>query len=508
MADSALRTITKQPETLLSRSTPAAPSTTDITPYSVGLLPHSCGDRNQSSHVSRYAQQICVFSMKLGPFTSAREEGVALVVTMVLGSILGVLMISYLSMLDNQNRAVARGQAWNKALVVAEAGVEEAMAQLNAPGVSLNNLAVNSWTSTGTSTVCKTNVVGDSYSYVTIFATNSAPVVVSTSYVPGPIGTPMLSRSVQITAKSGGGPTVSGAMIVVNTINFNGQGIMTDSFNSATNRAVIGLPIYTNLPTLVADHGDISTLSTQTNAIQVSNGTVNGSVHTGKNGQVSIGTQGVVGDFSYTGNKNNLGTIESGHAGQDAPSSFPDATLPSETFWYTPPAGNYVINGVTYKYLINDSKPYELSVLDGSVYFKGTNCTLWVTSDIQIGTKGQVTIGPSGSVNMYVSATNPSIGGNGIVNESGYAANFNYYGLPSNTGLTISANTAFVGRIYAPEADFTLNGGGTQKTPTDFTGQSITKSATMGGHFKFHYDQAAPILQGGTGIAVTSWAEL
>src|SRR6266704_1299953 len=57
--------------------------------------------------------------------------GSVLLVTLATCIILGVLMGSYLSMIKSQHFSVARGQAWNSALVVAEAGVEEAMAQLN-----------------------------------------------------------------------------------------------------------------------------------------------------------------------------------------------------------------------------------------------------------------------------------------------------------------------------------------------------------------------------------------
>ena len=52
---------------------------------------------------------------------------------------------------------------------------------------------------------------------------------------------------------------------------------------------------------------------------------------------------------------------------------------------------------------------------------------------------------------MYVSGST-SIGGNGVINPSGQAENFTYYGLPSNTSVDMNANANFVGTIYAPEA--------------------------------------------------------
>ena len=51
------------------------------------------------------------------------ENGTVLFVTMLITGIVGVLMLSYLSMVQTQNFSVSRAQAWNKAIVVAEAGV-------------------------------------------------------------------------------------------------------------------------------------------------------------------------------------------------------------------------------------------------------------------------------------------------------------------------------------------------------------------------------------------------
>src|SRR6266404_6755260 len=65
--------------------------------------------------------------------------GSVLLVTLATCLILGVLMGSYLSMIKSQHFSVARGQAWNSALVVAEAGVEEALAQLNDTNLPANH---------------------------------------------------------------------------------------------------------------------------------------------------------------------------------------------------------------------------------------------------------------------------------------------------------------------------------------------------------------------------------
>jgi len=60
--------------------------------------------------------------------TKIGTGGSVLLVTLATCIILGVLMGSYLSIIKTHHFSVARAQAWNGALVTAEAGVEEAMA--------------------------------------------------------------------------------------------------------------------------------------------------------------------------------------------------------------------------------------------------------------------------------------------------------------------------------------------------------------------------------------------
>jgi hypothetical protein len=51
-----------------------------------------------------------------------------------------------------------------------------------------------------------------------------------------------------------------------------------------------------------------------------------------------------------------------------------------------------------------------------------------------------------------------------------------------------------------------MGGGGT--TPYDFVGAGVVGSATMNGHFRFHYDEN--LTRGGpkSGYVATSWSEL
>ena len=60
--------------------------------------------------------------------------------------------------------------------------------------------------------------------------------------------------------------------------------------------------------------------------------------------------------------------------------------------------------------------------------------------------------------------------------------------------------------IYAPNAAFTLNGGG--NNAIDFVGASVSSTVTMNGHFNFHYDEALGRIGARRGYIITGWGEL
>jgi len=122
--------------------------------------------------------------MKILSNQSSAEQGMTLPVTLLICGILGILMLSYLSIVQSQHLSVTRAQSWNSAIVTAEAGIEEGLAQLNAAGVSTNNLGTNGWTDLGGGTYRKTNSVGGNSYVASILispaVTNPNPMVVST----------------------------------------------------------------------------------------------------------------------------------------------------------------------------------------------------------------------------------------------------------------------------------------------------------------------------------------
>ena len=99
--------------------------------------------------------------------------------------------------------------------------------------------------------------------------------------------------------------------------------------------------------------------------------------------------------------------------------------------------------------------------------------------------------------------------GNGTLNnvtlDSGRAKNLIYYGLPGVTSITYNGSTTFTGVIYAPEANLTLNGGG---SGSGFIGACVVKNINVNGIYAFHFDEDLLNRGPGRGLVVTSWQEL
>jgi choice-of-anchor A domain-containing protein len=132
---------------------------------------------------------------------------------------------------------------------------------------------------------------------------------------------------------------------------------------------------------------------------------------------------------------------------------------------------------------------------------------LVITGDVSLtGNNDRIELKSGSSLVMYVQGANAKIAGQGVINETGDASKFLYMGLPSNTSLSFSGNANFIGAIYAPNAAFTLGGGGNDIK--DFSGAGVVSSVKMNGHFKFHYDENLGRTLRNPSFVITSWNEI
>lgn len=411
------------------------------------------------------------------------QSGTVLMVTLFIAFLFGSFLVYYFSLVQTQNGLAMRSQAWNASLSLAEAGAEEALAQLNpgAPQAFIDRTA-NGWGSAsgGFYGPVARSLSGGSYS--TVISTDTAPILYSTGYVAiATLGT-SLQRVIRVMTTNT--PLFSVAMAAEGNINFNGNNIATDSFNSAvTNLSSNGQ--YD--PAKTSTNGDVASVS---GIVNVGNGNVHGSVLLGPAASDALKNNGIITGTTYN----------------DFNFDFPDVILPQAS-WLGVPLLPQLIGGITYQYVLASGGDYTIDNLSGSLYVNSNVVVrLKLTGNASPST---ITVagsgGTAGKLIIYMDGPAFNLSGNSSV-AGGNAANLAYYGTTNNTSIGLSGNASFTGTIYAPEADFKLGGGGS--STYDFVGSSITKTVTMNGRFSFHFDEN--LLANGPvrGYAATSWREL
>jgi hypothetical protein len=192
----------------------------------------------------------------------------------------------------------------------------------------------------------------------------------------------------------------------------------------------------------------------------------------------------------------------------------------ASSFSYTYPTYTYNYPTFTYTYAIYTSTPlyttnhYDHVLTSGDYYttdLRGKtivtgNARLVLPEGLKMSGNDELTIAPGGSLKLYSGGDSMTIGGNGIFNKAGYAADLLVYGTKTVKSFTFNGNGEFTGVLVAPEADLRMNGGGTGVD--DFIGSALVNSVQMNGHFKFHYDEALSRLGNDGRFLITSWDEI
>jgi hypothetical protein len=437
------------------------------------------------------------------------QKGSAVLVGLITASILGATLASYLVLVSHQYASTIRAQSWNMAIPVAEAGVDEALAHLNFN----TNRNSSGWAVTGPYCFSKTNTLNDGTSnyFVVGISNMTAPVIVARGFVPAPNCVGFISRTIRVTTEKSG--LFQMAMLAKGTINMNGNNVKTDSYDSTD-------PNYSNNggypshhPEKTKGHGDIATNAGLINSLNLGNANIFGKASTGPGGGLDLGNNGLVGSPQFQTNAAYRAAhqdpaqpnVEAGYFTDDMNVDIPDVQRP----W---PAGivardplrHVTIDGVLYDYML-DNGNYELSRFSGKLLVQG-NAVLLVTDSFSMAGQDVLRIGEHGSLKLYVAAPSATIAGQGMVNDRGSPTNLCYYGLPTNTSLDYTGNGQLTGIVYAPNADFSLKGGGNQYE--DFCGASVTQTVKMYGHFKFHYDESLGRMNASGIHRIISWTEV
>ncbi len=462
----------------------------------------------------------------LNPRPRPRQQASVLVIGLIIAAILGVTLTSYLALTLNQHRSVVRSQTWSTSLALSEAGVEEALAFVNKYAGSsteltdwVNDAVLDGWTQAG-NVYHRKRIVDAAVGSYDVYVTNNASGAPTFYSVGSAIqkfasagGAPFFATAGVNLGETSGRSEVarklyvqtqksamfSVAMVSLGQIDLKGNNVETDSFDSADPDFSDNGKYPSNVSKTKAT-GSVITTSTLINSLSVGNADIKGLVKTGPNGTISIGPNGSVGDRAWveSGKKG----IMDGYSANDVNLLFPNAELPPQLFV---PANPVVAGGVS---TFSISGYYWLSTLPAKmVIATNAHVVLKVLNNVSLSGNDYITIGgQNASLQIYLAGASFSASGNAAINnQSQRAENFALYGLPTCTSIAMSGNAAFTGTIYAPQANLTMGGGGS--TPYDFVGASVSKTVTMNGHYKFHYDENLARVGPARGYIPTSWVE-
>jgi hypothetical protein len=439
-----------------------------------------------------------------------RASGSVIVVMLITVVLIGVTLGSYLHLVSNQNLSIMRSMAWNQAVAVAEAGIEEAMAHLN---YNTTNRTRDGWTSVGTNVVIEKFIGANKYKTwvqaTNLHPTNDRPVIKAEGWVVHPKTGQFLPRPRVVQVTTTNDAIFAKGLVAKGQIDLGGNNIRSDSYDSTIGAYNTGGRYD---PAKFRDKGDVATNG---KLINVGNADIYGRASTGPGGIVDLGAQGTVGSTAWHANPANSGKSEPGWTSDDMNVQFPDVRDPYDGTGVGPvfdlpnpllaPSGN--IDGQPYAIILNTPGYYRIPEITGSDkrIYVGADVTVLVGDLNMTGGNAGIMIATNASMQLYVTGASATIGGQGVMNMSGSAAKFSYWGLPSNKTVNLQGNGEFAGTVYAPQAQLNLGGGGSNLT--DLMGASVTGSVKINGHFNFHYDESLGVYGPRRGYTINTWSE-
>lgn len=202
--------------------------------------------------------------------------------------IIGITMAAYLDLAGSQHRAVVRSEAWNTAIPVAEAGLEEALTQLH---LNRTNLSANNWLVSSNGLAFSNNValagvqfyqtraLGP-HRYLIAISGDASPVITAQAFVRAPITGADIIRTIRVS--TAGGSLFARGLVAKGDIEWSGN-IMSDSFDSHNSSFSTGGRYD---PVKRRDNGSIGSVE---GAFTMGGGIIYGSANIGPTGSFNAG---------------------------------------------------------------------------------------------------------------------------------------------------------------------------------------------------------------------------
>jgi len=448
--------------------------------------------------------------------TVRKQRGSLLIVAMILSAVIGISLVSYLSLGRTAMQISNRAFYNNGAMNLAENGLEQAVYSVNKKVADTTfDWAAAGWTISGANARQKwtgisfdQGAVGSVRSYVYNYAGGVAPKIVTRSTVQlGGSNTAPIEKWIEVQLRKTS--KFSNGLVAKNSISFAGNNASVDSWNSDpdNNAGTAAIPYSTGVRN---DNGTVGSISVSVSAVLVQNADIWGYAATGGS-LPQVGPSGTVGPFGAT-----TGTMDMTRVSTDFTAAFDPVSNP--------------VGGTTIAALGNSDLPTTLGTAGSTTQFRVASLSASGNSSKILTIEGDVTlvitaapgsdaismtgqssieIAPGGSLKIYTEG-NIDIAGNGVANGGTTLAtanqpiNFQVWGTSPNTTQTISlaGNGVLSGIVYAPNATVTINGNG------DVLGSVVANNIALTGNAAFHYDESLANMDIGNPFRVSRWKEL
>lgn len=461
--------------------------------------------------------------MKLSSRSRHSERGSLLIVAMILSAVIGISLVSYLSLgrtgMEISNRALYNNGAMN----LAENGLEQAVYAVNKKlADSTYNFAANGWTVSGlnayqvwTGYSFGAGATGEVRAYIYDYAGGAAPRIITRSIVTlGGVSTKTIEKWVEVRLRKTS--KFSNGLVAKDRITFSGTNASVNSWNSDPDN-LPGTPPEAYTDARKKDNGSVGSISVAVDAVGVNNADIFGFAATG-GALPSVGSNGLVGTYGPPPTAS--GTMVASRVSTDFAASFDAVTPPTATYnTYVgaitttttlprPGLGGDPVSADGFYYIEADSINFnnERLTITNKVILKLNNT---ITAISIGGGSGELRIDSGASLVIYASG-DIDIGGQGLMNGATTAAAANQpascqiYGTKTSgtQDIKIAGNGVLSACIYAPQGSVKVNGNG------DVCGSVVANDITVVGNAAFHYDEALSNLGGNNPYRVSLWKEL
>ena len=424
-------------------------------------------------------------------FFNAKKRGSVLLGTVGVAIVGATVMSGYLTMSLNEYKLSHRTLLLQSAMNLAESGLEEAMDAINQDDW-------NGWTSVGANGYYK-SISGIAFSdartanikvYVEDY--DSLPILVAEGRIAEPNGDEVF-KQVRVDMDKAGGLFANG-LTAKNSINFNGNNITVDAYDST-------LGVW-NATLNRLDEGSVASTSVDNGAADIGNGDIWGYLATG-GGAYDIGNNG-----SIRGADTPAGVDEDpDRIAYDFSATLPDVDDPGLTVDHTTLAvGNVGDSAASWS---DPPTVYHISSFNVSGNGNHINVVgptvIICDGDFKMSGQSELNIlGTDSYLELYVGG-DLDLTGQGVMNQPMNPEGFQVWGTAatgSSQSIKVAGNGDFAGIVYAPNADVEIKGNG------NVSGAAVGEDITLTGNAAFHYDVNLKNRQDGGAMSIGRWREL